>query len=68
MDDQVAVGQLQVQNLQEVASGVRSNAQTLCRFMFMVDIEEGDGVRPCVANLVDRQPMPVGRLGDLGFA
>ena len=32
--------------------------------MLTIDVEEGDGVRPCVSNLVAGQPMPVSRLED----
>ena len=64
MNDQISIGQLEVQNLQKVADGVWADAETLDWFMLTVDVEEGDGVRPCVANLVASQPMPVGRPED----
>ena len=68
MNDKLAIGRLEVWDLQQVASGVRADAETLGGFMLTIDVEEGDGVRPCVSNLVAGQPMPVGRLEDSDLA
>jgi len=62
VDDQVLFGGLEVQEFEQVARAIRSDAQALGRFMLNVDVIEAQGVLPCVVDVLVGQPVPVGRL------
>ena len=64
MNNHVVVWRLEIQDLQQIASRVRADAETLRWFMLTVDVEKGDRVRPSVANVLVGQAVPVGRLED----
>lgn len=64
MDDAIGVVALQVQDFEQVACSVGSDAEALGRLMLEVDVEEAHSVVPSVQDLLVGQAMTMGRLMD----
>ncbi len=64
MDDQVAVGELEVEEFNQVAGGVGSDAQPLGRVVVRIDVVEAKGVVPCMGDLVVGESVAIGRPED----
>lgn len=62
VNDQVLLGGLEVQELEQVACAVSADAEALGRFMFSVDVIEAQGVLPCVPDVFVGKTVPVSRL------